>query len=469
VAGLDKGYFEGFSPMKKPFLRAFGDTDNHGRVYPLHEIRYRSDDLRTLEVVNSIGPMSPKQVVELRGLFEKRMSLWNPLDRSGVWRYREFLPAFKPFDTVVTMSEGNTTIFAMPKCASFCGMEHLLAKHQGLNPTGSFKDNGMTTAVTMAGKIGAKMVACASTGNTSASMAAYAARAGMKSIVFIPDGQIAYGKLSQSLDYGALTIQINGDFDKAMDIVEDICNRGSIYLLNSINPFRIEGQKTIMIEMLHQLGWKSPDWVIVPGGNLGNSSSFGKAFAELLQARFIKKVPKIAIIQAEGANPLYRSFIDRNAVLAPVHAQTRATAIKIGNPVSFDKAWFAVESTGGIVEQVSEEEIAAAKSMVGRDGIGSEPASATTVAGCKKLVAKRVIKKTDTVVCILTGHLLKDPDYTVEFHRDELYLDADRKTSVTGKQKIKTKGLSNSPVKLPADADKIMSYIEKWARSGKII
>lgn len=455
--------------MKKPFLRAFGDTGIRPKTYPIHEIRYRSDDGRTLEVVNNLEPLGAKQVGALRDLFEKRMLSWDPLDKSGVWRYREFLPAFKPFDTVVTMSEGNTTIFSMPKCASFCGMENLLAKHQGLNPTGSFKDNGMTTAVTMARTIGAKMVACASTGNTSASMAAYAARAGMRSIVFIPDGQIAYGKLSQSLDYGALTIQINGDFDKAMDIVEEICNRGSIYLLNSINPFRIEGQKTIMIEMLHQLGWRSPDWVIVPGGNLGNSSSFGKAFAELTQAGFIKKVPKIAIIQAQGANPLYRSFMERDATLRPVHAQTRATAIKIGNPVSFDKAWFAVESTGGIVEQVTEEEIAAAKSMVGRDGVGSEPASATTIAGCRNLVARGVVKKTDTVVCILTGHLLKDPDYTVEFHRNELFLDADRKTTIRGKQRIKTRGLSNRPVKLPANADKIMSYIEKWARSGKII
>jgi threonine synthase len=451
--------------MKKPFLRAFGDAAIRPKTYPIHEIRYRSDDNRTLEVVNNFGPMGPSQAALLRGLFEKRMVSRDPLDRSGVWRYREFLPAFKPFDAVVTMSEGNTAIFSMPKCAEFCGMERLLAKHQGLNPTGSFKDNGMTTAVTMAVKVGAKMVACASTGNTSASMAAYAARAGVKSIVFIPDGQIAYGKLSQSLDYGALTIQIDGDFDRAMDIVEEICNRGSIYLLNSINPFRIEGQKTIMMEMLHQLGWKSPDWVIVPGGNLGNSSSFGKAFSELTQTGFIKKVPKIAIIQAQGANPLYRSFVERDAVLRPVHAQTRATAIKIGNPVSFDKAWFALESTGGIVEQVTEDEIAAAKSMIGRDGIGSEPASATTVAGCRKLVAKGVVKKSDTVVCILTGHLLKDPDYTVEFHRDELYLDAERKSSVQGKRKIKTNGLSNRPVKLPADADKIMSYIEKWASS----
>jgi threonine synthase len=451
--------------MKKPYLRAFGDI--HGQTYPISEIRYRSADGRTLEVANNIVPMDAAGVRRLRSLFDKRMSSWKQLDRSGVWRYREFLPAFKPFDCIVSMCEGNTTIFQMPVCAAYTGVEALAAKHQGLNPSGSFKDNGMTTAVSMAKKIGARMVACASTGNTSASMAAYAARAGMKSIVFIPRGQIAYGKLSQSLDYGALTIQIEGDFDRAMDIVEDICDQCSIYLLNSINPFRIEGQKTIMIEMLHQLGWDAPDWVIVPGGNLGNSSSFGKAFSELLQAGFIKKPPKIAVIQAQGANPLYNSFVAGDKTLHAVHAQTRATAIKIGNPVSFDKAWFAVESTGGTVDQVSEEEIAVAKSMIGRDGVGSEPASATTVAGCKKLVEKGIIKKSDSVVCILTGHLLKDPDYTVEFHRDELFLDVERNTTVTGTSRINTGGCSNKPVQMPADAGAIRSYIEKWAEKKK--
>ncbi|HUI92914.1 MAG TPA: threonine synthase [Chitinivibrionales bacterium] len=446
--------------MKKPYLRAFGEGE---KTYPISEIRYRSDDGRTLEVDNCIASMDAKSVAALRASFDKRLMSWEPLDRSGVWRYREFLPAFKPFSGIVSMCEGNTTVFDIPKCAAYCGMDSLRAKHQGLNPSGSFKDNGMTTAVSMAKKLGARMVACASTGNTSASMAAYAARAGMKSIVFIPDGQIAYGKLSQSLDYGALTIQIAGDFDKAMEIVEDLCNRGSVYLLNSINPFRIEGQKTIMIEMLHQLGWKTPDWVIVPGGNLGNSSSFGKAFDEMIKAKFIKKSPRIAIIQAQGANPLYNSFVSGDRTLRPVHANTRATAIKIGNPVSFDKALFAVDSTRGLVEQVSEEEIAIAKSMVGRDGIGSEPASATTVAGCKKLVEKGIVKPSDAVVCILTGHLLKDPDYTVEFHRDELFLDAERKTSLTGTQRINTGGFSNKPVKMPADANVIMSFIKEWA------
>jgi len=445
--------------MEKAYLQPFGDTQ--GARYPLNEIRYRSDDGRTLEVVNPIGHFTPESATKLKKVFDERAGSWEPIDRSGVWRYREFLPFFERFDDIITLPEGNTPLYDMPRCAQYTGMKSLTVKHQGCNPTGSFKDNGMTTAVTMAKKLDARMVACASTGNTSASMAAYAARAGMRSIVFIPEGQIAYGKLSQALDYGALTIQIDGDFDKAMEIVEDICKRGNIYLLNSINPFRIEGQKTIMIEMLHQLGWEVPDWVIVPGGNLGNNSAFGKAFSEMKESGFIDRVPHVAIIQAEGANPLYLSYKNSDRTLKPVDAHTRATAIKIGNPVSFDKSWFTLDYTGGCVEQVTEEEIAHAKSRVGVDGIGSEPASATTIAGCRKLVTQGIIKPSDKVVCILTGHLLKDPDFTVEFHKDELYGDVIRESKVSGKQKISTEGFGNSPVQMAADADKILEYIQK--------
>jgi threonine synthase len=446
---------------KQPYLRPFEGDQNER--YPLTEIRYRSRDGKILEVVNPFTKMSPAAIADLKKVFDQRAGSWEPIDRSGVWRYREFLPAFAPFDTVITMPEGNTPIFTMPHCCRYTGVKNLTVKHQGCNPTGSFKDNGMTSAVTMAKKIGVSMVACASTGNTSASMAAYAARAGMRSVVFIPEGQIAYGKLSQSLDYGALTIQIMGDFDEAMTIVEEVCNRGDIYLLNSINPFRIEGQKTIMIEMLHQRGWKAPDWVVVPGGNLGNSSSFGKAFAELMQTGFLTTPPRVAIIQAAGADPLYTSYAAGRKELRPMHAHTRATAIKIGNPVSFDKAWYTVELTNGVVEEVSEEEIAIAKSRIGVDGVGSEPASATTVAGCKKLVEKGIISPRDSVVCILTGNLLKDPDYTVEFHQDELYTDGKRQTTVTGTQKIPPGKYRNSPVLLPADVGVILDHIRKSA------
>jgi threonine synthase len=445
--------------MNKAYLQTFGAPKS--TTYPIDEIRFRGDDGHILEVVNPLAKLTDAKIRSWKKIFDRRAGSWDPVDRSGVWRYREFLPAFSPFEDVATMPEGNTPIYTMPRCSTYTGIKNLLAKHQGSNPTGSFKDNGMTTAVTMAKKLGAKVVACASTGNTSASMAAYAARAGMKSVVFIPDGQIAYGKLSQALDYGSLTIQIKGDFDKAMEIVEEACVGGKIYLLNSINPFRIEGQKTIMIEMLHQLGWQMPDWVVVPGGNLGNCSSFGKAFDELMQTGFIKKPPRLAIIQAQGANPLYRSFRSGDRSLKPVHAETRATAIKIGNPVSFDKAWHALEITKGVVEQVSETEIAIAKGRIGADGIGAEPASATTVAGCKKLVDKGTIKSGQSVVCILTGHVLKDPDYTVEFHRNELYSEVTRSSSLTGTGKISTRGYANKPHRMPADIDTIMAVIEK--------
>jgi threonine synthase len=445
--------------MEKACLRTCSGTP--ALTYPLDQVRYKSDDGRLLEVLNPLPSFAPEQVTALREVFDMRLFSRNPVDKSGVWRYREFLSAFKPYDNVVTLFEGNTPIYSMPVCAAYAGMKELFVKHQGENPTGSFKDNGMTTAVTMAKKLGAHLVACASTGNTSASMAAYAARARMRSVVFIPQGQIAYGKLSQALDYGAITIQIDGDFDQAMSIVQDVCAQGNIYLLNSINPFRIEGQKTIMIELLHQLEWQAPDWVVVPGGNLGNCSSFGKAFNELLASGFIDRVPRIAVIQAEGANPLYQSFASGNRTLVPVHAATRATAIKIGNPVSFVKAWHAVDVSRGVVEQVTEEEIAIAKSRIGADGVGSEPASATTVAGCKKLVEKGVIRPDEKAVCILTGHLLKDPDYTVEFHRDELYLDAQYASSVTGAKKIDTRGFANTPVRLPADVKTILEYIDK--------
>jgi threonine synthase len=296
-----------------------------------------------------------------------------------------------------------------------------------MNPTGSFKDLGMTTGITQAKRLGATSVACASTGNTSASMAAYAARAGMKSFVFIPSGQIALGKLSQALDYGSTVLQLEGDFDDAMRLVREIANETPIYLLNSVNPFRLEGQKTIAFELMQQRGWQAPDRIVVPGGNLGNSSAIGKGFHELLERGLIAKMPKITIVQAEGANPLYRMWqhlsgaANEEATFEPVpNAFTLATAIKIGNPISWPKALRALRWSDGEVEQVTEQEIADAKAIIGSDGIGCEPASAVTLAGIRKLTAAGTINPDEDVVAILTGHVLKDPDYTVNYHRGTL-------------------------------------------------
>jgi threonine synthase len=324
-----------------------------------------------------------------------------------------------------------------------------------MNPTGSFKDNGMTTGVTQALRLGATAVACASTGNTSASMAAYAARAGLRALVFIPADQVAYGKLSQALEYGATVVEIEGNFDDAMRIVREIAEETEIYLLNSINPFRLEGQKTIAIELIEQCAWQPPDWIVLPGGNLGNSSAFGKAIHELAELGFIKRVPRLAVIQAEGASPFYELFasIDHLAFRAQARPATLATAIRIGNPVSWKKALRAIQRTDGVVERVSEQELADAKAMIGRDGVGCEPASAATLAGIKKLVAAGVIKATDDVAAVLTGNLLKDPTYTVAYHTGELAMDS------AGEPRMINGSFANRPVRVPADKQQIKSLL----------
>lgn len=399
---------------------------------------------------------APNQEV-CRRAWKDRKSSNQPQDRSGVWRFREFLPIVRDFRSVVTLGEGNTQVFELPRCQRSVGVGKLLAKHQGMNPTGSFKDTGMTAAVSVAKELGYEWVACASTGNTSASMAAYAARAGLKSLVLIPEGKIAWGKLSQSLDYGALTCQLKTDFDGCLRILNEIVSRLPIYLLNSSNPYRLEGQKTCALELLEQLDWQVPDHVIVPGGNLANSSAIGKMFLELKELGFIGRLPKISIIQAEGANPLYRTINENDGQqLVPVVAETHATAIRIGAPVSWKKALSVLRMTGGWCEQVSEAQIAAAKSDIGAEGVGCEPASAVTLAGLKKLVKQDRITDSDTVVLILTGHVLKDAEYTLNFHRGELF-----------ENEPELAGLRRPPVVLDADTEKICEFLARQRNSEK--
>ncbi len=357
----------------------------------------------------------------LKHLWEERRTSTQSVDQSGVWRFRDLLPIVAE-DRIVTLREGNTPLYEMPRSAEALGLNWLLAKHQGMNPTGSFKDCGMTAALSVAAASGFEWVACASTGNTSAAMAAYAARAGLKSLVLIPEGKIAWGKLSQSMDYGALTVQLRTDFDGCVRVLGELIRRAPIYLLNSVNPYRLEGQKTPAFELLEQLDWRVPDHVVVPGGNLANSSALGKGFAELKHLGFIRRVPTISVVQAEGANPLYRAMhANGGRSLEPVVADTRASAIRIGNPASWKKAVKVLLSTGGWCEQATEREIALAKAEIGAEGIGCEPASAVTLAGLKKLIADGRVGPEETVVLLLTGHTLKDPEYTIQFHRGELF------------------------------------------------
>jgi threonine synthase len=397
----------------------------------------------------------------LKSLWLKRRTSRDAIDQSGVWRFRELLPPISE-DNVITLREGNTPLYHLPRCARGAGVENLYAKHQGMNPTASFKDTGMTVAASSAHQGKFQWVACASTGNTSASMAAYAARGNMHSLVLIPDGKISWGKLSQSLDYGALTCQLRTDFDGCVRILSELVRQKPVYLLNSVNPYRIEGQKTAAIELMEQLDWEPPDHIIVPGGNLGNSSAIGKALLELLELKLISRLPKLSIIQAQGANPFYRSVREFGGQkLEAMTADTLASAIRIGKPASWKKALRVLQATGGEVEQVTEVEIAAAKAEIGADGIGCEPASAVTLAGLKKLRWSGFVKSGETVVLILTGHLLKDTDFTIKFHRGELFAGGQHETEAA-----QAKYQQRAPIVLDANLQAVIGALESAERNS---
>ena len=393
---------------------------------------------------------------DLQSLWQQRKLSREAVDQSGVWRFRELLPSLRTLKDAITLREGNTPLYSLPGCARIAGVEHLQAKHQGMNPTGSFKDTGMTAAASFARQQKFQWVACASTGNTSASMAAYASRGGMRSLVLLPEGKISWGKLSQALDYGAVTCQLKTDFDGCMQVLNEVVQRAPVYLLNSVNPYRIEGQKTAAIELMEQLNWEPPDHIIVPGGNLGNSSAIGKACLEMKELGLISRLPKISIIQAAGANPLVRAMRENGGrSITPVHAETMATAIRIGNPASWKKAVRILQETGGTVDEVSEVEIALAKAEIGADGVGCEPASAVTLAGLKKLVKRGFVKPAESIVLILTGHLLKDPEFTLKFHRGELFADtaAEQEARALHSQQ-------RAPVVVDATVDAVLKVLE---------
>ncbi len=393
---------------------------------------------------------------EWKSLWRRRRTSNAALDQSGVWRYREFLPFLSDYRCVVTLREGNTPLLEAPRAAQYGGLDRLVFKHQGFNPTGSFKDNGMTCGTAQALRLGLTRVACVSTGNTSASMAAYASAAGLQPVIFLPHGNISFGKLAQALEYGARTLQVEANFDEILAVVRELAGQIGIYLLNSINPFRIEGQKTIMLEMMDQRDWLVPDWVVLPGGNLGNTSAFGKAFREMLALGLIDRLPRLAVIQAEGSAPFYELMraSDRSHLKPVKRPETLATAIRIGDPVSWPKALREVTASGGVVEKVSEQEIADAKAVIGRCGIGCEPASAATLAGIRKLTASGTMAADADVVAVLTGNVLKDQDYIYRYHHNELR--APDGTPLVSK-------FANQPEVVACTTDKIRKLLDKQA------
>ncbi len=353
---------------------------------------------------------------ELLQKFTERRGQRPGTPASGVWRFREVV---MPSATdVVTYPEGNTPLLNRPTLDQWTGMLRLLIKHEGHNPTGSFKDRGMTVGVTQACRVGAAAVACASTGNTSASLAAYASQAGIPALVFVPKDGVSMGKLAQSLAYGARTLLVRGDFDACLRLVEAASARLGVYLLNSINPWRLEGQKTIVLEMLQQLGWDAPDWIVLPAGNLGNTAAFGKALHEAKEWGLITRVPRLAAVQAAGAAPFAKSFDEGFATRHTVKAETVATAVRIGDPASYDRAVIAIRETNGVVLAVSDFEIMEAKAAVDGCGVGCEPASAAAIAGVRALVRKRLMDPSERVVAVLTGHILKDPGVLLEYHKE---------------------------------------------------
>ncbi|MXX52028.1 MAG: threonine synthase [Chloroflexi bacterium] len=386
--------------------------------YPLNRVIYACERCGgLLDVAHDFAASTGKIT---RELFDERLGALDFPYNSGVWRFKELVYPDIEDAHIVSRGEGNTNLYELPRLAASVGVDSFMLKHEGENPTGSFKDRGMTSGLSHAKGLGMTRVACASTGNTSASMASYAALAGMQGIIFLQNTAIALGKLAQGIAYGGTCLQINADFDRNMALVRQVAERLGIYVLNSINPFRLEGQKSLLFEALQQMRWQAPDWVIVPGGNLGNSSAFGKALLEMHTVGLIDRLPRLAIVQAEGANPLYRHYASGFRGFQPVKADTIATAIKIGDPVNLQKAIRALEWTGGVVEQVSDQQIMDAKALIDGAGIGCEPASACSLAGARKLVERGIIKRGDTVLGILTGHVLKDPAATIGYHADEL-------------------------------------------------
>ncbi|KZX16988.1 threonine synthase [Methanobrevibacter filiformis] len=369
-----------------------------GKAFENNEIIYTCDECGSVLEVE-IDVDVPKNTFDCR--------------RNTLWKYKEFMPVDEK--KIVSLDEGGTPFCKCNKIGEDLGVD-LYVKVEGSNPTGSFKDRGMSVGVTKAMELGVDTVGCASTGNTSASLAAYAARAGLRSIVLLPEGKVALGKLAQAMFHGAEVLSVDGNFDEALKTVSQLALEKYLYLLNSINPYRLEGQKSIGFEIVNDLGWESPDRIILPVGNAGNISAIWKGISEFYNAGYIEDKPMMTGIQAVGAAPIVNAFNKKSMKIDPItNPETIATAIRIGDPVSYTKALNAIYDSEGYAETVTDDEILDAQKLLGRkEGIGIEPASAASIAGLKKLRESGVIDKGEKIVCVVTGHLLKDPDTAIK-------------------------------------------------------
>ncbi|GIW71043.1 MAG: threonine synthase [Planctomycetota bacterium] len=404
------------------------------------------------ELLELVHPAPPVRGAALRARLAARPpARHDPRTTSGVWRFSELIaPGLEPA-AAVSQREGNTPLYESRALAAFAGLARpLLLKHEGMNPTGSFKDRGMTVGVSRAVALGARAVACASTGNTAASLAAYAALGGLRALVLVPAGGVAPGKLAQALAYGARCIEVEGSFDTALALLERAAAELPLYVLNSVNPWRIEGQKTIVLEALAELDWQPPDAIALPAGNLGNTSAFGKALAEAQALGLIERLPRLLPVQAEGAAPFHRMLERGAAELEPEpEPRTVASAIRIGRPRSWRRAARAVRRTGGRSAAVSDAEILEAKAAIDAAGLGCEPASAAALAGLRRLVAAGAVPASARVLCVLTGHLLKDPATTLDYHAGP-----------------EPGPRANRPVRVPAEPAALLALVERELERG---
>lgn len=433
------------------WFRCFRGCDGH---YPLTQVIYECPKCGgLLEVAHDIEALKTRSADEWRELLDTRYMRTEWPYGSSVWGKKELVCPTVEDDNVVSMFEGGSNLFWADRLGQEIGLNDLWVKQCGNSHTGSFKDLGMTVLVSMVNQMIAEgqnvpAVACASTGDTSAALAAYAAAAGIQAVVFLPKDKISTAQLLQPLSNGALVLSLETDFDGCMALVQEICLKDNIYLANSMNSLRVEGQKTISFELVQQFDWEVPDWIVIPGGNLGNVSALGKGFREMMAIGLIDKMPRIAVAQSAQANPLYKSFLNNFDTFEPIPAQpTLANAIQIGNPVSRDKAIETLKAFGGVVEEATEQELADAAARADRTGLFTCPHTGVAFAALFKLVDKGVIKKDDRVVVISTAHGLKFTEFKLGYHRAQL---ADRQVTST---------LQNEPVVLPAEADKVRDAI----------
>jgi threonine synthase len=407
----------------KPRFRAwFQSIEDPQERYPLDEIVYTSRSGALLEVAHDADELCKVSAEDWKKLFMEREHMTDWPYGSGVWGKKEWVLPEVDNENVVSMYEGNTNLFWAERYGRELGLDNLWIKQCGNSHTGSFKDLGMTVLVSMVKEMIARgkeipAVACASTGDTSAALSAYAAAAGVPAVVFLPQGKVSIAQLIQPVANGAIVFSLDADFDGCMEIVKQVAERDGIYLANSMNSLRIEGQKTVGIEIIEQCDWEVPDWMIIPGGNLGNVSALAKGLDMLVGLGLIDRTPRIVCAQSEAANPLYLCYQRDFEVFEPIAARpTLATAIQIGNPVSIDKAIAALKRYDGIVEQASESELAEACARADRTGLFNCPHTGVALAAMEKLVAKGVIRKGDRVVVISTAHGLKFVDFKVKYH-----------------------------------------------------